>query len=100
MSDKAEAYYAAPTWGERLRWHLGYSWIVQKWFEEEPEGCPYWSKTSVVIRLSFGHRLRLLMTGAIQVDLEHRSNVQIGKMVSISSLCLIGPGDGRLRHRY
>jgi hypothetical protein len=100
MSEQSEgAFYRAPTWGERLRYWVGYGWVHQRWFDEEPEGCPYWAKTVVVVNLSFAHRLRLLLTGALQIDLEHRSNVQIDKMVSISSICLIGPGDDRLKRK-
>jgi hypothetical protein len=41
-------------------------------------------------------RLRLLTTGAVDFELEHRTDVEVGKMHTKTSVVLIGPGDKRM----
>lgn len=91
-----EALYARPTLGQRLRWQLGYGYRALVEFGPEPTNFHHWAKTVVVVRLDYLDRLRLMLTGALQIDVEHRMSAPV-EMESISSVCLIGPGDRRLQ---
>jgi len=98
VNDRVIAGYQeyVPSLGDRLRRAFGYRRDSQR-FDEEPPGCPHWAKTVVAVRFSLLDRLRLLATGAVNVELEHRTDVEVSKMVTKTSLTLIGPGDERLK---
>lgn len=96
MSDTAtegDAFYAKPSLRQRALWRLGYRWH-HEFFEEELPGCLYWARTNVRIRIGFLDRLRVLVGGRIDLRLEHRSDVQIGKMVTKTSVYFPAPGEG------
>lgn len=84
-----------PTLGDRLRRALGYRRQLTADFADDAP--PHWAKTVVGIRFSWSDRLRLLLTGAAEVEIEHRTSEQIGDIVSHSAVSVIGPGDYRLR---
>lgn len=91
------AFYARPTIGQRLRWALGYRQRFPAEFDPEPAGCHHWAKTVVFVRFDWLDRLRLLMTGAAEVTVEHRTSAPVGDIHSHSAVTVIGPGDYRLR---
>ena len=85
-----QAFYALPTFIQKLRWKLGYRWH-RMYFDEEVPGCPYWAKTTVCVQFSFMDRLRLLLTGRVELDVEQRTDVQIGQAVSKTSVRVLAP---------
>lgn len=89
------AFYAPPTFGQRIRWALGYKQRLPEDFEESPD-CPYWAKTIVLVKFDWLDRLRLLLTGAAEITVEHRTSKPVD-MRSQSAVTVIGPGDYRLR---
>lgn len=91
------AYYMeyTPTLGDRMRRALGYRKRLPEDFADTDP--PHWAKTVVDIRFNWRDRLRLLLTGAAEVEIEYRTSGEMGDIVSHSAVSLIGPGDYRLR---
>ncbi len=90
------AFYASPTFGQRVRWALGYRRRFND-FDEVPEGCPHWAMTEVFVKFSFLDRLRLLLNGAVMLHIGHQTDVPVARWFSKTSVSLIGPGDYRLK---
>ena len=88
------AFYAPTTLGTRIRWALGFRQRFPADFEESPDR-PHWAKTVVQVRLDWLDRLRLLLTGAAEVIVEHRTSEPVD-MCSQAAVTIIGPGDHRL----
>jgi hypothetical protein len=99
MTAREEYMIYVPTLGDRLRRALGYRQRLPEDFDPEPNDCPYWAKTVIIVRFDWRDRLRLLLTGGVEVATEHRTSEQIEKMIGHTAVTLLGPGDRRLKKK-
>lgn len=87
MTDDMHAFGAeyVPTWGERVSRGLGFRGAYQQ-RPDETEEFPSYMVTSVRIGLSLLDRLRILLTGKIDVETVSQTDVEVRRVKSQSSV--------------
>ena len=89
------AFYAKPTWRERLKNWLGFGWqsslALMDWRCQEPElgFAPGAMITETHIQLDWGDRLRLLLTGHCAIEVSTKTDVIVSKALSRSRFAVL-----------
>lgn len=84
------AMYHRPTLLERIARRLGFTFRMG----DEPEGVddyPGWARTELRIGLSFLDRLRLLVSGRLDISMTHYADVRFNEMKNRTDLRLPAP---------
>jgi len=94
MSEHIEAGYQiyVPTFGDKLRRFLGYR---MHHGEEPPQLDPAkhvgWMKTGASFSFNFSDRLRLLLTGRLDVEITQHTTQQVDESVNSVSYAIRAP---------
>jgi len=83
-----------PTWRDHARRLFGFRRNFPDVDANEKAAImPGWFKTDVNVYLSFGDRVRVLVSGRMRVDIENRFNVSVDTVISASAVSIISPFD-------
>lgn len=83
-----------PTWRDHARRLLGFRRNFPDVDANEKAAImPGWFRTVVNVHVSFGDRVRLLVSGRMRVDIENRCDVSVRDVVSASAVSIVSPFD-------
>jgi hypothetical protein len=97
MNEANTVSMSRPSLKQRFWFRLGYRAQWPESIDDHPKakGMPGWFSTKVFIGVSWGDRLRLLLSGRALVRLECRANVVVDDVISSSSFSVLAPIDRR-----
>lgn len=85
-----------PTFGQRLARRLGFRYVLAE-LPPEAEAMPGWMMTSVDVSLSLTDRLRLLVSGRLELDMRQATDALVDKCITATSFSIPAPWEGSRR---
>jgi len=81
-----------PTFADRFWRTMGFRRYPAE-LPEETSTMPGWARTDIHLNISFGDRLRLLLSGKIRIDCQHAMSERVDTVITASSVTIMRPGE-------